>query len=267
MAALKLGSSGPRVTSLQQLLKQRGFDPGAVDGQFTPATDAAVRAFQNSAGLRVDGLAGPNTFAALEMLKITSNVTADLIAPLFPGAPLANIQLQLPFVLKSLLDETLADKAMTLMALGTIRAETGSFLPIDEMISEFNTTPGAHPFDKYDFRQDLGNQGPPDGENFKGRGFVQLTGRSNYAKFGNAIGLGDQLIQDPDLAGDPLVAGQLLAAFLKDSETPIRQALAANDLATARKLVNGGVHGLADFEDAYQKGLAVIPDAVEVQLG
>jgi putative chitinase len=265
MGVLKTGSSGPRVTALQQLLSQRGFDPGGVAGQFDQATDAAVRAYQASVGLHVDGQAGPNTFASLEAINVTSNVTADLISPLFPGAPLLNIRLQLPFVLKALLDQTLADKSMVLMALGTIRAETGSFAPIDEGISSFNTTwGGPHAFDKYDNRHDLGNQGPPDGAAFKGRGFVQLTGRSNYTRYSAMLGLGDQLVQDPDVAGDPIVAGQLLAVFLKDHEAAIRAALNANDLKQARKLVNGGSHGLVAFSDAYQCGQGIVQDEVQI---
>ncbi len=175
MAVLLLGSSGASVTALQQWLQQRGFDPGAINGQFGAATEAAVRAFQTSVGLSADGQAGPNTIAALTMPSITSNVTLEIVAPMFPGTPQANIQFHLPFVLKALLDAALADKSMVLMALGTIRAETASFLPIDEYESRFNTTPGGpHPFDKYDYMTELGNQGPPDGANFKGRGFVQL---------------------------------------------------------------------------------------------
>jgi putative chitinase len=266
MASLKLGSSGPQVTLLRQLLQQRGFDPGGVDGQFDASTDAAVRAFQGSVGLAVDGQAGPNTFAALEAPNITSNVTTDLVAPLFPAAPRVNVQFQLPLVLKALLDATLADKSMVLMALGTIRAETGSFEPIDQGISRFNTSAGGNPFDLYDNRADLGNQGSPDGASFKGRGFVQLTGRANYTNFSNVLGLGTQLVDNPDLANDPVIAARLLAAFLKDKEDRIRAALAANDMVTARRLVNGGSHGLADFTDAYQNGQGLIPDPVQVQV-
>jgi peptidoglycan L-alanyl-D-glutamate endopeptidase CwlK len=269
MASLQLGSNGPRVVALQQQLQQRGFDPGEINGQFGTATDKAVRAFQASvAGLAVDGQAGPNTFAALEAPNITSNVTSGLVAPLFPGARRENIQFQLPHVLKGLLDAALADKSMVLMALGTVRAETGSFEPIDEGISEFNTTPGGpHPFDKYDNRADLGNQGPPDGASFKGRGFVQLTGRANYTNFSRVLGLGTQLVDNPDLANDPVIAGQLLAAFLKDKERQIRTALASQppNLAEARRLVNGGIHGLADFSDAFHRGQGLVPDAVQVQ--
>ena len=266
MVTLQLGSSGPNVTNLQQMLKQRGFDPGASDGQFGPATQAAVRAFQNSVGLNADGQAGFNTIAALTMPSVTSNVTLDLVVPMFPATPRVNIQFHLPFVLKAMLDAALTDKPLILMALGTIRAETASFLPIDEFQSSLNTPPGGPPFALYDNRKDLGNQGPPDGANFKGRGFVQLTGRNNYTKFSEVIGMGDQLVQNPDLANDPTVAAKLLAAFLKDAESRIRQAVQNNDLKTARRLVNGGTNGLPDFEDAFNRGQGLIPDSVQVQV-
>lgn len=62
---------------------------------------------------------------------------------------------------------------MTLMAVATIRAEAESFLPISEGRSRFSTSPSGHPFDLYDKRRDLGNRGSPDGERYRGRGFVQ----------------------------------------------------------------------------------------------
>ena len=265
MAALKPGSTGPQVAALQQQLRQRGFDPGQFDGSFGPSTDTAVRAFQQSVGLEPDGVVGPNTIAALKMPSVTSNVTAENVSPMFPGAPRVNIQFHLPFVLNSLLNAGLADKSMALMAFGTIRAEAASFLPIDEGISQYNTPPGGPPFALYDNRADLGNLGSPDGELFKGRGFVQLTGRVNYTHFSIVLGLGTQLVDNPDLASDPDIAAQLLAAFLKDKEERIRSVLAANDLATARRLVNGGTHGLAEFEDAFQRGQGLVPDDVQVQ--
>jgi peptidoglycan hydrolase-like protein with peptidoglycan-binding domain len=61
---LQQGSSGPCVVELQDLLDSHGADL-AVDGQFGPLTDAAVRAFQSSHGLVVDGIVGPQTKAAL----------------------------------------------------------------------------------------------------------------------------------------------------------------------------------------------------------
>jgi len=265
MPVLQLGSSGPSVTALQQRLQQRGFDPGTINGQFGPPTQTAVEAFQKSVGLSADGQAGPNTIAALSMPSITPNFTLDIVAQMFPATPRLNIQFHLPYVLKALLDAAMADKSMVLMALGTIRAETGSFLPIDEFVSRFNTTPGGpHPFDIYDHMTQLGNLGPPDGANFKGRGFVQLTGRANYTQFSKVIGLSDQLVQNPDLANDPDIAARILAAFLRAKENQIRQALQNNDLATARKLVNGGTNGLPDFLDAIDRGRGLIPDPVQM---
>src|SRR5205814_56918 len=66
MPILQRGSSGPAVLALQQRLKDLGFDPNGVDGNFGPGTEAAVRAFQQAKGLGVDGKVGPNTSAALQ---------------------------------------------------------------------------------------------------------------------------------------------------------------------------------------------------------
>ena len=70
---LKKGSSGASVSEMQQLLKNLGFDPGAVDGQFGPGTEKALKAFQSAKGLAVDGICGPNTWAALNNAAAASN--------------------------------------------------------------------------------------------------------------------------------------------------------------------------------------------------
>ncbi len=258
MNVLKQGSSGPDVAALQRALAAAGFDPGAADGEFGLGTEAAVRAFQKNRSLEPDGIAGPATLLALGLVSApplpVSGISFDAVCRMFPGTPVANIETHLPPVLEALIGAAMADKTMVLMALATIRAETGEFLPISEGVSRFNTSPGGPPFDLYDNRADLGNQGPPDGERFKGRGFVQLTGRANYRQHGAAIGLGTQLVDNPDLANDPEIAARLLASFLKSRETAIRAAAAAGDLAEARKLVNGGSHGIDAFTSAWQTG-------------
>jgi predicted chitinase len=281
MSILKKGSSGPDVLTLQSTLKQLGFDPNGVDGVFGAGTEAAVIAFQTSKGLTADGIVGPNTMAALQGnaaaagasaggvtttasavvgASAAGNVTVTVaqVAKMFPGVDVTNIQTNLPFVMNALNAAGLGDKNMVLMALATISAETGNFTPLSEFESNFNTPPGGPPFSKYDFRADLGNQGPFDGKNFRGRGFVQLTGRTNYKIHGAAIGLGDQLITKPQLANDPDIAAKLLASFLKSKEPQIRSALAHNDLKTARRLVNGGSHGLAQFTACFNIGKSVI---------
>jgi peptidoglycan L-alanyl-D-glutamate endopeptidase CwlK len=286
MSVLKQGSSGPDVTALQTRLKELGFDPNGVDGNFGPGTKAALIAFQKSKGLTADGIAGPQTMGALQLgtaaaagastgsttssgdsvsggaaagaAPAVAGVTAETVSKMFPGVPITNIKENLPFVLQALADAGLADKPMVLMALATIRAETGNFTPLSEFKSKFNTAPGGPPFGLYDNRHDLGNQGPPDGDNFKGRGYIQLTGRSNYQVHGAAIGLGNQLIDNPKLANQPDIAAKLLASFIKSKEQAIRNALKAGDLKKARKLVNGGSHGLEEFTKAYKAGEALI---------
>jgi len=63
---LRWGSQGDAVVDLQARLTALGYDVGAADGQFGPRTDGAVRQFQADHGLVVDGIVGPNTWAALD---------------------------------------------------------------------------------------------------------------------------------------------------------------------------------------------------------
>lgn len=65
---------GDDVHVLQQRLGALGFDAGRVDGIFGPDTDQALRQFQHNAGLRIDGVCGPEVCAALDRLGArTSN--------------------------------------------------------------------------------------------------------------------------------------------------------------------------------------------------
>jgi peptidoglycan L-alanyl-D-glutamate endopeptidase CwlK len=115
-----------------------------------------------------------------------------------------------------------------------------------------------HPFNKYDDRSELGNTGKPDGERFRGRGFIQLTGRANYEKYSEQLGLGSKLIEEPDLANSPEIAAKILASFLHDNRSMAKYAILGGDLATARRLVNGGSHGLERFSHAFEAGQALL---------
>jgi putative chitinase len=190
-----------------------------------------------------------------------SKVTVGQVTPMFPQTPRANIEANLPFVEAGLRKLALDDRQMLLMALGTIRAETASFKPIPEGQSKYNTAPGGVPFGLYDppsqLAKNLGNTQAGDGARYKGRGYVQLTGRFNYARIGKQLGV--DLEGNPDLGCDGATAGLILAQYLKNNESKIRAALAAGDLKTARKLVNGGSLGLDDFTDAYNTGVKTLP--------
>jgi peptidoglycan L-alanyl-D-glutamate endopeptidase CwlK len=264
MAWLEIGDAGPSVRRLQAALQDAGFSPGLIDGEFGAGTEAAVMAFQASSGLLVDGIAGPRTLHALKLSKsdelpsALDRFSVQVVAQMFDGAPLSNLREHLPIVLGAMKDAELVDRTMLLMALATVRAETGRFEPIDEDRSRYNSSPRGHPFDLYDHRADLGNRGAPDGERYKGRGYIQLTGRDNYTKYGKR--LGRPLAKQPELANDPQCAAQLLALFLGDRELPIKTAVHDGDLRRARKLVNGGSHGLDVFVEAWRIGELLTDD-------
>lgn len=265
MKNLQLNMSGPEVLVLQKQLQQLGFLPGACDGIFGPETRTAVMAFQRSASLTPDGSVGPQTSAALTAAHSPAPpydgpmplITTDMVAKMFPGTPLANIQANLPSVLYALQAAGQTSTPLVLAALATIAAETASFEPIREATSKDNTSPDGRPFDRYDHRENLGNLLLGDGARFCGRGYVQLTGRRNYTYYGPLAGQPD-LVETPDLANAPDTAASLLAAFIKAHSAAISAALQRNDMETARRQVNGGSHGLKAFTHAYQTGMALL---------
>jgi putative chitinase len=175
---------------------------------------------------------------------------------IFPFTPASNIQIHLPDVLKAA-EEASSGRTLLIIALATIRAETESFIPAAEQRSRFNTSPTGKPFDLYDSRRELGNQGPPDGALYRGRGYVQLTGRYNYGHFGAKLGV--DLLGNPDLAAQPYTAAQILFTFLTTKREKLNECVSCGNLAGARRLVNGGSHGLERFCDAYRRADSVIP--------
>ncbi|OIP75310.1 MAG: hypothetical protein AUK48_07845 [Oscillatoriales cyanobacterium CG2_30_44_21] len=225
-----------------------------------PAPGSMAIEWQNGAPDTTQFVPPPPTLGA-----DASKFTEDIVKKIFFDAPRGNIKKYLPKVLHYLETVGLGDREAILMALGTIRAETAGFEPISEFESRFNTAPGERPFGLYDFRRDLGNGAFGDGAMFKGRGFIQLTGKFNYDKFSTRIYGDDRLVKTPDLANDPDVAAKLLAEFLKDAEHPNgrkvwwRGTVTTRDFEKARRSVNGGTHGLSNFVTAFAKGEELVP--------
>ena len=62
---LRPGSSGLEVKRLQRALARLGYSPGRIDGSYGPATENALKRFQQASGLQPDGLLGPKTLQAL----------------------------------------------------------------------------------------------------------------------------------------------------------------------------------------------------------
>ena len=263
---LKPGTVSLEVLEIQKKLQQQNLLNGNLDGDFGSKTKAAIMQFQEQANLIVDGIAGPKVLEALGLQfnrfkreAATQFFTVKVVSDIFIGAPVSNITKYLPKVLEALEERDLDDRDMILMALATIRAESARFEPNDEGIHKYNTDlPDGEPFALYDLRTDIGNNAVGDGAKYKGRGFIQLTGKINYQEYGERIGVGDRLLNNPELANDPKIAADVLAQFLKQKEGQIRVALHQGDFARARQSVNGGQHGLESFTAAMNTGRSLI---------
>lgn len=105
-------------------------------------------------------------------------------------------------------------------------------------------------FDKYEtgtpIGKRLGNTQPGDGYRYRGRGYVQITGRANYARLTKALGLGpgEDLEADPDQALRPMIAYRIMSHGMRNgSFTGKKLADYINDQGcdykNARRIING----------------------------
>jgi putative chitinase len=101
----------------------------------------------------------------------------------------------------------------------------------------------------YEWRKDLGNINLGDGARFKGRGWIQLTGRHNYRQAGKAIGI--DLESNPNLAADDRYLG-LLAAWFWNSRN-LNFWADKGDFEKITRLINGGLNGYVDRINYWQR--------------
>jgi predicted chitinase len=85
-----------------------------------------------------------------------------------------------------------------------------------------------------------------------------LTGRANYKRYGTAIGIGDELIKNPELAANASVAAKIFVQYLKGFEKQIKAALVAGDFMRARRSAGLGTGEVDQFTKAYQTGVSLI---------
>jgi predicted chitinase len=98
-----------------------------------------------------------------------------------------------------------------------------------------------------------------------GRGLIQLTWKDNYAKYGNEIGLGNKLADNPELVMLPENSYLLAVAFLKrkrgSSNTSVFDHVKSGNLTEARRRVNGGTKSLSKVNDEYRRWLDVLKNS------
>lgn len=95
----------------------------------------------------------------------------------------------------------------------------------------------------------LGNSEPGDGRKYMGRGPLQLTGRGNYAEFGEALGL--DLVHAPDIVQFPHIGIRVAGCYWK------RRGLSnlSRDIVRATRVINGGDNGLADRTERWGRAM------------
>lgn len=96
----------------------------------------------------------------------------------------------------------------------------------------------------YENRKDLGNIKKGDGKKFKGRGLIQLTGRSNYQQFGKSLNLGNKLLENPSLVSDTEYSIQAACWFW--SKHKLNELADEDNIEAITKKINGGTNGLTD---------------------
>jgi putative chitinase len=267
---LKNGSEGAEVKKLQVKLGVEAI------GKFGPKTEAAVKAWQKANGLTDDGIVGPGTWN--KMFGTTSEpsniIQEDKIIPQ-PVASVGGLKIDklrghIPDSVISQIPDTAAKFNITnnlrlAHFLAQCGHESGGFKAVSENVNysaaglkgifgkyfpgnlaeSYARNPQKIASRVYGGRMGNGPEATGDGYKFRGRGFIQLTGKNNYTQFSKFIG--EDCVANPDLVATkyPLAS----AAFFFDSNKlwAICDKGADNATITAvTKRVNGGTIGLAD---------------------
>ena len=262
---LKNGSKGDDVKKLQEKL---GL---AADGAFGPGTEAKVKAWQTANGLTADGIVGPGTWA--KMFGSAPVAAAPAAAPV--AIPPSSFKLDalrghIPDAVIAQIPDTAAKFNIT----NTLRLahflaqcghESGNFRAVSENLNysadglkkifpkyfpgnlneSYARQPEKIAARVYGGRMGNGDEASKEGFKFRGRGYIQLTGKSNYSTFDKFVE--DDIVGNPDLIATkyPLMS----AAFFFNNNNLWSICDRGADVATVTavtKRVNGGTIGLAD---------------------
>ncbi|MDZ4365165.1 hypothetical protein [Brevundimonas sp.] len=215
------------VTTLQNNLKSRGFDPGIIDGALGTNTYQALAAYVSegkapagTGGLLALHLRGGGVTTRLRLIHFFAQISHE--SGFRPVAESLNYSVE---GLRTTFSRTRISLAQC-QALGRIPGRPADQVGIANAV--YGGTWGAN---------NLGNTQAGDGWRFRGRGLIQLTGRTNYRR------TAPEYEVNPDLVLTP--AGSIKAAVDFWRTRGLNPAADADDLERVTRLINGGLNGLA----------------------
>lgn len=106
----------------------------------------------------------------------------------------------------------------------------------------------------YEGRADLGNVAPGDGERYKGRGAIQVTGRHNYESVSAYLGI--DFVAHPELMATPENAFETAAWYWQSRN--LNAVSDSGSIESVSRIVNGGTHGLLQRIDSFQRALSIL---------
>ncbi len=159
-------------------------------------------------------------------------------------ATLVNINTYAPLLNRYMHNYNICGKLREAAFLATVIHESGHFRYTREIAS------GA----AYEGRKDLGNIYKGDGVKFRGRGLIQLTGRSNYERASKALGV--DFVSNPQLLEQPRYATQVSCWWWADKG--LNEIADTGDFRKVTRIVNGGYNGFSDREFWYKKALEIL---------
>jgi len=171
-------------------------------------------------------------------------LTLNQLANIMVGCPVSKLEIYLPFLSRAMEEGEINTPLRQAMFLAQLGHESMSFRYMEEIAS------GA----AYEGRKDLGNTQLGDGKRFKGRGPIQLTGRSNYIAAGEALGV--DFLTDPTIAAEPEYGFRTAVWFWNTRKlNPLAD---AGDIKTVTKKINGGLNGFDDRKQRYAKAKQIL---------
>lgn len=171
-------------------------------------------------------------------------LTDDELRQIMPNCPAAKCADYLPFLQQAMAEFDITSYLRETAFLAQLAHESAELRYMEEIAS------GA----AYEGRKDLGNTQPGDGKRFKGRGPIQLTGRANYAKYGQLLGL--DLINDPTIAATKEVGFRIAGQYWKLNG--LNELADQQQFKAITKRINGGYNGLDDRIKYYNRAKKVM---------